>query len=629
MSDLVTRIQGKTTKHQVNRFDISCNRKFTAPVGALLPVYFRELEPGNHISINLSNLTRTMPMVKASYARITENFDVFFVPFRLLYDGVQSMLAGTNFARFSSNQVPDFMPAISNADIRNMFKYFNDNKLSDSAGLPCSIGTARLFDLLGYGIDGNLQTKSFSFTPSHVFNAQDSTNSSINLKPSASDDLKYSVLPFLAYQKIYQDYFRNKYWEKENYLSYWCTPRYNVHSDLVQNGTFDLQYANFDKDRIFGMMPDTDGVFSQGVTSLNVVAKTNHTTALGGVGAPDGNASVPTDSLLGTFVADNTGLTGQELTTFNELVSNLSKSASYNSDMTAAIRSSITALTALNLRRIQALQRFAEVTALNKDDYKHQMQAHFDANIPDLNSDYSQYIGGKSQPVVISEVEQTSFDSSDIDPDSNQLGSLAGRGTVFGKSNNIDYTASEHGYLMVIYHLQPHIDYFSTAIDPQLCRFDRYDFMLPEFGDLGFEPVKLGFLQNTSYYTATGASPNQTQVYNPNTTLGYLPRYYSYKTDVDKCFGGFSDNTYDMGLKAYVIGFSFDHFCKVSNQNTFPSSNGMTFKLDYRFFKIYPSIIDSLFYVNSDGSPSTDPFIVNSDFNIVVDLPLSVDGLPY
>ena len=300
MSDLVSRIQGKTTKHQLNRFDVSCNRKFTAPVGALLPVYLRELEPGNHISLNLSNLTRTMPMIKASYARITENFDVFFVPFRLLYDGVQSMLAGTNFTRFSSNQVPDYMPAISNADIRSMFKYFNDNKLSDSAGLSCSIGTARLFDLLGYGIDGNLQTKSFSFTPSQVFNTQDSTNSTPNLKPSATDELKYSVLPFLAYQKIYQDYFRNKYWEKENYLSYWCSPRYDVHSDLVQNGTFDLQYANFDKDRIFGMMPDTDGVFSQGVTSLNVVAKTNHSTALGGVGAPDGNASVPTDSLLGT-----------------------------------------------------------------------------------------------------------------------------------------------------------------------------------------------------------------------------------------------------------------------------------------------------------------------------------------
>ena len=67
-NDLVSRLQ-KVSRVQNNRFDISAGRKFTAPAGALIPCYIRELDFGNHISVDVSNLTRTIPMQRANYAR--------------------------------------------------------------------------------------------------------------------------------------------------------------------------------------------------------------------------------------------------------------------------------------------------------------------------------------------------------------------------------------------------------------------------------------------------------------------------------------------------------------------------------------------------------------------------------
>lgn len=614
-SDLMSRIN-KVHRPVRNRFDISTRRLFTSAPGMLLPVYYRELCPGNHISLDLSNFTRTVPMRKAAFARMSENYDVFFVPFRLIFEGAQDMLAGTPRSRVTASSVPDTVPVLNYTNLNNFSTYISTNKVKDDVGIPASITTSRLLQSLGVGYSGAAIANGTSYSTDNrsAFSYQSSNNSQPNVFSNGADPLKFSFscLPFAAYQKIYQDYFRNKMWEDENTESYMLSNSKNNPFDALavcKNGLLSMRYSNIDKDRIFGMMPDDGKIFSQGINFLNTSSSTSVRGAIGSNTTPNTNASTPLEALLQTFSSASATVNYQQaLQSFQH---------SNTEQKDALLQGVVAQLNALSMKRMETMQRFAEICALNKDDYKHQMQAHFGVDVPDLNSDYCTYLGGKSNPINISEVEQTTPGASGV---GNALGELGARGVSYGKSGHIDFTAKEHGYLMVIYHLQPHVDFVGAFVDPQLRRYDRYDFMIPEFDDLGFEPIRLCDVANP-----LSLPFNQSKMFNPMRILGWLPRYWSYKTDVDQTNQAFWTGSAN-GWNNYVLQYNFKDYLKRTGRDN-PTTSGSL--IDYRFFKVYPSIVDPLFYVVNDGDPNTDQFVNSLMVNAVVDLPLSVDGLPY
>ena len=66
-----------------------------------------------------------------------------------------------------------------------------------------------------------------------------------------------NALPFLAYQKIYYDFFSNNQWEKHKAyaynVDYWSgTGNISLVTDMVQ-----LRYANYPKDYFMGMLPSS------------------------------------------------------------------------------------------------------------------------------------------------------------------------------------------------------------------------------------------------------------------------------------------------------------------------------------------------------------------------------------
>ena len=66
-----------------------------------------------------------------------------------------------------------------------------------------------------------------------------------------------NALPFLAYQKIYYDFFSNSQWEKHKAyaynVDYWSgTGSIGFVTDMVQ-----LRYANYPKDYFMGMLPSS------------------------------------------------------------------------------------------------------------------------------------------------------------------------------------------------------------------------------------------------------------------------------------------------------------------------------------------------------------------------------------
>ena len=84
MSNIMDSLKLKNHVHR-NGFDLSHKNCFTAKAGELLPIFSREVIPGDKFNIDLSSLTRSMPVASAAYTRLREYFDFYFVPDRLLW----------------------------------------------------------------------------------------------------------------------------------------------------------------------------------------------------------------------------------------------------------------------------------------------------------------------------------------------------------------------------------------------------------------------------------------------------------------------------------------------------------------------------------------------------------------
>ena len=130
----------------------------------------------------------------------------------------------------------------------------------DDAGLPLVYGTCKLLDMLGYGsmIDSSNTAKA-AITQKYLGleNLSDGVNP---LVYSVSQTV--SALPFLAYQKVYFDFYSNPQWEK--HLAYAYNVDYWIGGSSISLAAdmLKLRYANYPKDYFTGVLPSSQyGVY--------------------------------------------------------------------------------------------------------------------------------------------------------------------------------------------------------------------------------------------------------------------------------------------------------------------------------------------------------------------------------
>ena len=131
----------------------------------------------------------------------------------------------------------------------------NGQDVLDDAGLPYIYGASKILDMLGYG--------SFLASSNSAKAAITSAYLGKSNVADAANPLVYSVsqtvnlLPMLAYQKIYYDFFSESQWEKHLAYSYnvdyWDgKSQLNLAPEMLQ-----LRYANYPKDYFMGILPSS------------------------------------------------------------------------------------------------------------------------------------------------------------------------------------------------------------------------------------------------------------------------------------------------------------------------------------------------------------------------------------
>ena len=455
MSDFNPLDRAKIPTHR-SSFDLSSKKLFTAKVGEILPCYWQIAIPGTKYRISSDWFTRTVPVNTAAYTRIKEYYDFYAVPLRLISRALpQAFTQMIDYMTSASSSTTNTsvltsVPNVSQNTLSLFLQTANlgdQTNVRDDAGLPIVYGSCKLLDLLGYGsMIASTNTGKAAITQKYlgVDNLSDTENPLVYQTSQT-----VNALPFLAYQKIYYDFFSNSQWEKHKAFAYnvdyWSgTGNISLVTDMVQ-----LRYANYPKDYFMGMLPSSQ---YGSVAVLSVGDPTSLSTSHGNT--TDSTRTLPLSSDL----------------------------------------------SALSIRATEYLQRWKEVVQFSSKDYSDQMAAQFGIKAPEYMGNHAHYIGGWSSVININEVVNTNLDT-----DSSQA-SIAGKGISSNSGHTITYDCgAEHQVIMCVYHAVPMLDWDLTGQAPQLTVTSISDFPQPAFDQLGMQSVPALNLQNNPGCKVSGS----------------------------------------------------------------------------------------------------------------------------
>lgn len=597
-------------------FDIGRKNAFTAKVGELLPVYWDISMPGDKYKFNVEYFTRTQPVETSAYTRLREYFDFYAVPLRLLWKSAPSVLTrmqDINQIQASSLTqnlaLGTYLPSLNLSVISNAL-YCLAGNTSDpdgsSAFLNCfgfhrSDLCYKLLTYLGYGnIVRSVPSPGVRWWSTSLKNTDDASN----YTQQYVQNNYVNLFPLLAYQKIYQDFFRWSQWENANPSSYNVDYFTGVEPSLVDtlpptssssywksDTMFDLKYCNWNKDMLMGVLPNSQ---------------------FGDVAVIDIPDSGTSDVVLGSGAKKSkvgiaSAITGSSSPVpFFALQASASNTVPVGSTLHVDFSSLQSQFTVLALRQAEALQRWKEISQSGDSDYREQIRKHFGVNLPQALSNMCTYIGGISRNLDISEVVNNNL-AADGD-----TAVIAGKGVGTG-NGAFEYTTNEHCVVMCIYHAVPLLDYVLTGQDGQLLVTDADSLPIPEFDNIGMEVLPMTQIFNSSLATAFN-------LFN----AGYNPRYFNWKTKLDVINGAFTTT-----LKSWVSPVSESLISGWAQFSSSTPDSETKVALNYKFFKVNPSVLNPIFGVNVDSTWDTDQLLVNSYIGCYVARNLSRDGVPY
>lgn len=578
MSDFNPLDRAKVAVHR-SSFDLSSKKLFTAKVGEILPCYWQIAIPGSKYRISSDWFTRTVPVNTAAYTRIKEYYDFYAVPLRLIsralpqaFTQMSDYMTSAASNNANTTQLAE-VPYVTQSLLSTYLQTANANDQTntrDDAGMPLVYGSCKLLDMLGYGsMIASSNTGKAAITQKYL--GLDKLSDGVNPLVFASSQT-VNALPFLAYQKIYFDFYSNSQWEKHlayaYNVDYWTGgSSISLASDMLK-----LRYANYPKDYFMGMLPNSQ------YGSVAVLPSNSSELA--------SNLILSSRSSSISPVINSPG--GTSVTTQNSNSLSDPRYLYVNSD-----------LSALSIRATEYLQRWKEVVQFSSKDYSDQMRAQFGIKAPEYMGNHAHYIGGWSNVININEVVNTNLDT-----DASQA-SIAGKGVSSNSGHTLTYDCgAEHQVIMCVYHAIPLLDWDLTGQAPQLTVTSVSDFPQPAFDQLGMQPVPGLNLQNNPGLKTSGS-------------LGYNLRYWQWKSNVDTVHAGFRKGTAYQAWAAPLNGYQ-----------VLTGSGAWT----YQSMKVRPQQLNSIFVPQVDAtncSVAFDQLLCNVNFQVYAVQNLDRNGLPY
>lgn len=452
-------------------FNLSHTKCFDCDMGQLIPVLVQECIPGDSFTIANEAVVRFQPMVAPMLTPVNIETRYFFVPNRLVFDlSADGTTTGdqrkwTDFITGGLEGTADIpMPFISGS--------YSSSKYSlwDYFGLP--LGS---FDVA---------------------------------------DLKVSVLPFRAYNLIWNEFFRDENlqepvnlgsaavarvaWKKDYFTSAlpWQQRGVSPALPLSGNASVSLSSLTFSSGSVIGYTASAlREVRGSSATSLYGESSDSHP-SYGYVfqqNSRDVVSNAVTVPVTGSGIADVTNIATFDVS---------------------------------DLRLAFQIQKWMERNARCGVRYVEFLRAHFGIAPHDETLQRPEYIGGSKSPLIVSEVLQTSASGENTTPQ----GTFTGHGISADHTYIGRYVAREFGWIIGVMYIRPEASY-SQGIPRCFTRESRYDFYFPEFANLSEQAIS-----EKEIYGVPGTPPETL-----NRIFGYQGRFDELRHAQSKFCGAMRD----------------------------------------------------------------------------------------
>ncbi len=440
---------------------MSHRNTLTGNVGTLIPILTEEVIPNTRCHLKTSFSVKMPPLASETFANIDYRIEAFFVPTRLLVNGFTDVACGRNKTLSADKQ--SYLPLI--------------RMRLDTSSAPLWNGifkSGSLADYLGF--------KSPKFTvPTDAVFYEDIT-----------------PLPFLAYHKIYDYWYRNKLVQKEVFID----------GALDSFGSYSLfgKYARFASD--------------SHIITLDPTAQEDMSPAL----SADG---------VSLFSLRQRNFDSDYFTT-----ATLTPQLGNPEEVRVPVQQSDGTLTIAALRAANSLQQFAERNNLCGVDDVNYYKAMYGARLDYGVAQHPVCLGSTSTPVYVNGIFQSAGQSVATNNPYITVGAQYGSASCQGIDVVIkDFTAMEPGYIMVLGSLVPRVSYSSGIRRYLKHHIDGAygsDIANPILQNIGPQPI---------YGYETDGVMNNNMDYS---VFGYQTRFAEWVSHPDEIHGQFVDgNTLD------------------------------------------------------------------------------------
>lgn len=309
-----------------------------------------------------------------------------------------------------------------------------------------------------------------------------------------SELIPISALPYAAYQTIYNEYYRD-----QNLIT-------KVPTSLLDGNNISTEFKKirtraWQHDYFTSALP-----WTQKGAEATIPLGTSAPLVFDATGGKNTIYRDSTNAIAPATTGVSTAASG---IMFGQSGGGINMMADVTENTTADL-SGATAATINDLRNAFRLQEWLEKNARGGSRYIECIKSHFNVESSDSRLQRPEFLGGGSSPMTISEVLQTSANTTEPTPQ----GNMAGHGISVGSNNNFTYRCEEHGYIMGIMSVLPKTAY-QQGIPKNFLKFDKFDYFWPSFAHLGEQPIE----NRELYYSAA----------DNDDVFGYTPRYSEYK----------------------------------------------------------------------------------------------------
>lgn len=488
-------------------FDKSHQNLFTANVGSIIPIMCDELIPNTTVDLKAAISAQLPPLASDTFMRCKLKYASFFVPTRLLVSGYERWLTGSDKADSTIDSSKRVQMPLLKVD------FTNGNVAADKALEPGSLA-----DYLGAKFKRTTLTQ---------------------LRTDKSSEVSLSALPFLAYHRIYDDWFRNSLVQKPVFVDSMYATSTDYTTYKFKNAKFVCPTTN---SYIVNSQSD-DAILGDGVR-ITDLRQANFDIDMYSAAYPQAQQGAPVQLNIVT------GSTGDYFSI-------------------------------ASLRSANSLQQFLERNAIAGNRIVDYVRAQYGAKLSDGVAQRAILLGSGDFDVFSKGVYQTA--NSDVasistNPFSNTSAAKFGSAYADGKDNLCKFTCQEPGYLMVVAWLSPHVTY-ATGVSPYLQRYiktdSQADMANPILQNVGNEALMVSQIQDT--HAVSGKD---------NIAFGYSDRYCTWKDKVDECHGQLRDGE---SLQSFALQRSF-------------TSPSVPTKINSAFLAIPTNYLDQVFAVDSSVS---------------------------